>query len=119
MDVTPALTRAAYFKNNPKYRETIKEAYRLHSKGLNEEALKVLSNLPSDQQLFNNLAEKLKDKPVYKTLKQLSEGKITDKYRKIIGLASMMTHTAIECEQGNKEYEVLFESIFSKLYELI
>jgi len=79
----------------------------------------VLTKLPTKDILLESLVSKLKGKSVYKTLKQIHENKNMNPLVKIKGLSSLITHCSIECQNGKKEYGVLFPPLLEKLNELI
>lgn len=72
----------------------------------------------SPMDLFNSLLEKLKGKPVYKTLSKVIEEKEVTDNEKLKALFSLGTHCVIECEQGRKEYQVIVGMIH-KLIESV
>ena len=78
-------------------------------------ARKILASLPNEQQLFEELLEKLKGKSVYKTLKAVIEKKTTTKFTDLKGLFSLGTHVAIECERGNNEYALLLSRLYNEI----
>jgi hypothetical protein len=64
---------------------------------------------------LSDLTEKLQGKPVYRTLKQISEKRLKEGDKFLKGLFSLGTHTIIEMEKGNKEYKLLLDFIYEKI----
>jgi hypothetical protein len=78
----------------------------------------VLSQLPTEKELLEDIVNKLKDKPVHKTLKRgLKENANDVKFLK--GLFSLGTHIVIECEKGNNEYKMLLPTLYSRIGALL
>jgi hypothetical protein len=75
--------------------------------------------LPTSEQLLVRLVDKLKDKPVYKTLKLIAESRVDSDEVRLKGLFSLGTHTMIEIEQGGKEYRALLPLIYEKIGEVV
>ena len=80
--------------------------------------LDYLSRIPSTDEMYERLLEKLQGKHVLKTLRRIKEGKITEKYTKLKAFSSLFTHVVIECEQGSPEFEILFPVILDKINKL-
>ena len=78
----------------------------------------ILVKFPTDEGLLEFLIEKLKGKPAYKTLKKISEGKITNKYEILKGLFSLGTHVCIECKES-REYRQLLPVIYRKISNIL
>jgi len=79
----------------------------------------ILDSLPTEEQLLKELVSKIKDKPVYKTLKKILTHEDVDKHIALKGLFSLGTHVAIECEQGSKEYGLLLPFIHEKIGSIV
>jgi len=94
-------------------------ARELFERGIFDLCERELDKLPSSAQLLDSLVEKLKGKSVYKTLRRIQEGTAEDILVTAKGLSSLLTHTIIECEQGNFEYKVLMMNIIEKLNEIV
>ena len=79
-----------------------------------------LNKLPTGEQIFDRLIEKLKGKSVYKTLKAIREGKAVDnQVVSMMGLSSLLTHVLIEMKQDRREFGILVPIIFEKMGELV
>ena len=76
--------------------------------------LEAFKQLPTDKELFDSLITKLSGKSVYKTLVKIQEGSV-GRFTTIKGLSSLLTHTCIELEKGNTEYELLLPMLYEKL----
>ena len=112
------LQRAERYFNTPKYQS----ALILLRNSLGESRLKdfehAIRYIPSDDELFTSLVEKLKGKSVYKTLKKVLEGKIDNNYDGLKCLFSLGTHVAIECKQ-NPEYRALLPRIYEHISKML
>lgn len=75
----------------------------------------LLDQLPTKEVLLGSLVEKLRNKPVYKTLKKILRNEKLDGYTVLKGLSSLFTHTAILCEKGEKEYHMLLVDIYERI----
>jgi len=75
----------------------------------------VLNRIPTIESLSAELLEKLRGKRVFKTLKQINEGKDLDRMLKLKALSSFFTHAVIECEQGRPEFEILLPQILESI----
>ena len=84
-----------------------------------ERCNELLDSLPNEEQLLESLVGKLKDKPVYRTLKKLQAHENIDKHIALKGLFSLGTHAAIECEHGKKEYGLLLPFIHEKIGSIL
>jgi len=73
----------------------------------------------SEQELLDELLNKIKSKSVYKTLKRIASGKTTDKWKCLKGLYSLSTHICIECERDDVKFKPLLNIIYSKIGELL
>jgi hypothetical protein len=79
------------------------------------EAQCLLDTFLDEEELMIVLENKLKGKPIYKTLKKIREGKIESREQILKGLFSLGTHAIIECEKGAVEYMAIVKKIHSKL----
>ena len=116
--LTEILFAEKYF-TTPKYAFKVKEAKRYFLHERYEEVENILKQLPTKESLMKDLIEKLNGKPVYKNIKKLLKGENVNKYTTLIGLSSLLTHAAISCKQGDKEYEVLFPILIDKISEVM
>ena len=96
--------------------EAAREAYKL---GLEGKCTHELGRLPTAEKLLDALIEKLKGKSVFKTLKQIQEGKTSDAITSMTGLSSLMTHVLIEMKQGRREYGLLIPYIYERLGKMV
>lgn len=97
-----------------KYSIIASKAEYFWNQNLFERSEKLLKKLPTNGQLLSQLIEKLKGKSVYKSLKHIKEsGAIDSTYLKSV--SSLLTHTIIECEKGNKEYLQLVPMLVEKI----
>lgn len=75
------------------------------------EAERLLKTLKMKDELLEKLSSTLRGKAVYKTLRKMLRGGITNDFEGLKGMTSLMTHILIECEMGNMEYlPLLFET---------
>jgi len=77
-----------------------------------------LSKFPTQKQLLEVLLKKLKGKSVSKSLKKIEKGCSENSYTALKALTSLLTHTIIEVEQGNKEYSYLIPLLLDKINEV-
>lgn len=106
-----------YFQDS-QYAPFVKRARCLLDEGREAAAKDVLSQLPTEKELLEDIVNKLKDKPVHKTLKRgLKENANDVKFLK--GLFSLGTHIVIECEKGNSEYKMLLPTLYSRIGALL
>lgn len=101
------------------YKQIVLDAVTNFVAGKLDEATKDLDKLPTAEQLFDALIEKLHGKSVYKTLKAIREGKAGDTVTSMTGLSSLMTHVLIEMKQGRREYGVLIPIIYEQLGKMV
>lgn len=73
----------------------------------------------NEDELMNRLLEKLRGKPVYNTLRKISDGRITSGPKALKGLFSLGTHIAIEVDQGNLEYRTLMPIVCRRIESLL
>ena len=107
-----------YFKAS-QYEPFIKRARNLLDEGCEKGCQEVLNSLPSEKELLEDVVDKLKDKPVYKTLKRgLKEGGKQD-ITFLKGLFSLGTHIVIECEHGHPEYKILLPTLHARIGRLM
>ena len=118
-EILRGIVRANAFAKNERHSKNVSEAIRFYKAGKIKECGEALAKLPTDEQLLVELMEKLKGKSVHTNVKKLTEGKMTNKYAALKTYSSLLTHTAIEAEQGRTEYTLLFESILQKIYKLL
>ena len=116
--IEEALARAEYFKHDSKYYHYIKTANLFYAKGFIQEAIEELNKLPSDKELFDTLVEKLKDKSVFKRLKDIATGKKISKDDYLIAHSSLLTHILLSAKV-EPQFRLLIEPIISKIYKLI
>ena len=74
----------------------------------------MVSKLPTDIVLLENLIKKLKGKSVYTNLRKLLEGKETSIEQELISTASLIVHVGIEMKE-NIEYKKLLPDLHKKL----
>jgi len=113
------LLEAEKYFTQKKYVEIVELAKELFERGQFDLCEKQLSKLPSSGELLEKLVKKLKGKSVYRTLKQIQEGKVGNDLYTAKGLSSLLTHALIEIEHGNNEYKVLVPIMIEKLNEII
>lgn len=77
-----------------------------------------LDSLPDEKALLETLISKLEKKSVYKNLLKIQESGSTN-LDQIKAFSSLLTHAAIECDHGNKEFGMLFKFLHDKIAELI
>lgn len=108
------LVEAEKYFNETRYKDIVERATYYFENGQEKQAKTLLAKLPSKEKLIAQLVEKLKDKPVHKTLKKMSEGKVTN-LESLKGLFSLGTHVIIEMDKGGKEYGILLPLIHEKI----
>jgi hypothetical protein len=85
---------------------------------------KCLGQLPSSEDLFRDMLEKLSHpkpfgKPIFKTMKKIIEGKEVSREEKLKAYFSFCTHICIELEKGNNEYRMLLDTVYEKIGGLL
>ena len=106
---------STYFINGPE-KKIINEALELFHEHKMKEMQKKLDELPTQEDLLAELLEKLKGKPVHKTLKKVLEGKSDNVFTELKGLFSLGTHIAIECEK-DRRFGILLPMVYEKISE--
>ena len=101
------------------YENTVREVYICWDKGDVSGGEVLLNTLPDKRVLLKELLKKLEGKSVYKTLKKIEEGKVEKTSEFLKGLFSLGTHIAIEVEQGNKEYAMLYPVVYEKIGQVL
>jgi len=101
--------------NNTSYESTVRQASECLNKKQYGRCVELLSTLPTNKELLQQLIENLKGKSVYSTLKKLEKGRIDNKYQKLKALSSLLTHTIIECEKGNFHYRPLIIYLYERI----
>jgi len=109
------LAKAEKYFLDTKYKAIVERAQVLFNTGSYLKAEEHLNKLPTQEQLLESLTKRLKGKSVYKTLKNISEGKVKSRAQLQKGLFSLGTHIVIEVEKGNREYRALLPMIMEKL----
>lgn len=107
-----------YFKST-RYADKLSQALAAFNNGRIAESENVLSQLPTRETLMSELLERLKEKPVYKTLRKLAAGSSINMWEKKKAVSSLITHCLIECEQGNLEFKMLADDAYIKLGQLL
>lgn len=114
INILMKLEEARQHFTDTKYSHIVREADRFFQRGNLVRCLTQLDRLPSDKELLAELVDKLKGKSVHKTLERANrtgrKGLLELK-----ALSSLLTHTAIECEQGRLEYRRLIPLLLEKL----
>ena len=113
------LTVVEKYFTKRKYIDIVELARELFERGQFDLCEKQLEKLPSNGELLEQLIRKLRKKSVYKTLRQLQEGKVGNDLLTAKGLSSLLTHIIIECDKGNDECKVLIPNVIEKLNEII
>jgi len=101
-----------------KYEKKVKLAIMYYDMGKLNLCEKELASLPGQAELLEALVLKLKGKSVYRTLKQIQEGRVENNLVTLKGLSSLLTHIVIECEHGATEYKILIPLIVEKISEI-
>lgn len=117
IDVLRQLEEARQFFANTQYSHIVKEADRFFLRGEIKLCREQLNRLPSSKALLDELVNKLKGKSIYKTLERLQrrDGRKGKGLVELKALSSLLTHTAIECEQGRLEYRTLIPLLLERL----
>lgn len=110
---------AQRFFSDTKYAQIVENAVVLFNSGKEVTAGLELGKLPTEEQLLNQLIEKLKGKSVYKTLKRVARGGFENSDRFLKGLFSLGTHIVVEVEQGRSEYRMLLPVIYGKIGKIL
>ena len=119
LDVLNRLLIAEQYFKGTKYGGIVETASAAFAAKRFEECLKELDKLPSREDLFESLLEKLKGKSVYRTLEKIKKGQTQDSCSVLKAISSLLTHAAIEVEQGNREYRYLFPTLLDRLCEIV
>lgn len=108
-----------FFKQSARYGSIAKDISSFLNSNMRSRAIELLQSLPSERMLMTEIVEKLKNKPVGKTLQKISENKTLNKYEIIKGWLSLGVHCVIECQAGNTEYEMLIKRVQEKVSQLL
>jgi len=104
---------------NEAINKVLKEAENSILENRYDEADKLLSTLKTREQLIDKIMSYIHGKPVHKTLKRISEGKIKNPYEALTGLSSLFTHICIEAERGSTEYHGILRELNLKVGKLL
>jgi hypothetical protein len=113
------LNTAIRYFNNGRYSAIVSQSLIKYNSGNVAEASGILDKLPSKEKLMRELLVKLKGKSIVKTWNKVLKGKSTDKYTPLKALFSLGSHLCVELEQGNSEYLLLLEDIYSRISGLL
>jgi len=105
------ISRAEKYFIDSKYGDQVKEAMDNFYDGNIKKGIECLDDIPSNEELMDELVEKLKAKSVYKTLRKILSNAKMHKWEMLKGLYSLCTHIVIECEKGNTEYAILLDEV--------
>lgn len=119
MDLLDTIYAKSKMFEGTTYQTIVDTAMSYWNSGMTELAITELKKLPTTEELLDKLIEKLKGKSVYNNLKRLQRGVVTNRYSKLKIMSSLLTHIAIECEHGNKEYNHLLYAINEKIGMLL
>lgn len=108
-----------YFAGSPRYGRIVSEAAECSACGMETKATILLASLPSEKHLMTELIEKLQGKSVHKTLMKIVKKVNISSIEEVKGWSSLMTHAAIEVEQGNIEYRMLLPRLYEKIGSLL
>lgn len=99
------------------YPNIIKQANAFYEEGSIGYCEDVLNRLPTQEQLLDELIEKLKGKSIYKTIIEVQSGKCTNKFVRIKMISSLITHVCIECEKDKSDlrYYYLLPWLYDQL----
>ena len=77
----------------------------------------MLNNLPTQEQLLDELIEELKGKSIYKAIKEIQSGYQVNKFTKIKVISSLITHVCIDCEHEDSDlkYSYLLPWLYDQL----
>ena len=106
-----------YFKR-AEFKELLEASLEALKVGDYDLAETILDKIPSREELYCALLEKLKTKSVYRSIKKIQEGKEVDKNTCLKGLLSLATHVVIEAKD-KPEYYMLLPDIYEKIGNLI
>ena len=120
ISVFDKIVEAEKYFSDTKYQVHTDHAARLLLLGDEAGATKYMEkHLPTVEMLFSELLEKLKSKPVYKTLALIERGETQNNFQKLKGFSSLMTHICVECDYGNMEFRMLIPYVYERISELI
>ena len=100
--VLSKLSNAKKYFANTQYQHLVERAEKFYEQANFDLSGEVLDTLPTVERLLDELVERLKDKPVYKTLKRIANNECKDTSTLLKGLLSLSTHCVIECEKGRR-----------------
>lgn len=107
------LARADF--SGTRYDHVLSSADRLFESGDLEGCKNKLKELPTVKVLLEELVEKLKGKSVYRSIQKIVYGDKSDTLLEMKGISSLITHSVIECEKGNREYMLLIRELWDRL----
>jgi hypothetical protein len=113
----PKIVEADRYFRDTKYQSLLPKIRSSWNNGNLELTEELLSQLPDEHELLSQLMERLKGKSVVKTFKKIGKGDVSE-VQQLKALSSLLTHVAIECEQGRKEYRKLIPHLIEKISSL-
>jgi len=113
------LRKARRFFRSSEYLSILVKAEEYYLKGQEAKVFEELTKLPSEKELLDKLINKLKFKPVYKTLKKIARGEVLLVGQELKGWFSLGAHIAIEMEKGRAEYGLLLPLVYNKIGQLL
>lgn len=119
MEMIAKLSEIERYFRRTRYDALVDEAMSLYYQGRINELKETLKRFPTKEKLLAELMRKLKHKPVWVTLKRISNETTKNDWTKFKGLASLLTSVAIEAEKGNGEYKYLLVDVYEKLGEML
>jgi len=117
LELLDKITKVEKYFKDTKYSNIVREISNLFNNGKLFLCEKELEKLPSEDQLLDELVEKLKGKSIYRTLEKIEKGE-KDVFVILKGLSSLLTHCIIECKH-NREYLMLVPVIVNKINGVI
>jgi hypothetical protein len=77
----------------------------------------LLDELPTQEQMMDELIHRLEGKSIYKTIIEVQRGGCTNKFTKIKMISSLITHVCIECEKdgSDQQYSYLLPWLYDQL----
>ena len=107
-----------------KYQAVLDECIECYAREQDAALEKAMEQFPSPEELFRSLLDTLSHpkptgKPIFRTMRKIIEGKEVTREEKLKAYFSFCTHICIELEHGNKEYNMLLDTMYEKIGGLL
>jgi len=108
------LVEIEQFYLGTKYDGAVKELEEAFYADDEKQVAYLMKKFPTKRELITTLIDSLKGKPIFKTLKKISEDE-TCPVEMLKALFSLGTHVTIECQKGHGEYKALLYDLHERI----